>query len=103
MHAHACAGRKLDAYKLASLRAKIGEVPQDMVLFNETIFYNIAYGRLDAEAEEVYAAARQAAIHEQVRSARLPESLGNAPFGSSACGRQVMRWKSLLPKSNASE
>ena len=59
------AGRQLDAYKLASLRAKIGEVPQDMVLFNETIFYNIAYGRLDATAEEVYAAARQAAIHEQ--------------------------------------
>lgn len=37
-----------------------------MVLFNETIFYNIAYGRLDATEEEVYAAARQAAIHDQV-------------------------------------
>ncbi|EIE21768.1 ATP-binding cassette transporter [Coccomyxa subellipsoidea C-169] len=60
------ADRPLDAYRLASLRAKIGEVPQDMVLFNETIFYNIAYGRLDAPAEEVYAAARQAAIHDQI-------------------------------------
>jgi ABC-type transport system involved in Fe-S cluster assembly fused permease/ATPase subunit len=68
------AGRQLDAYKLASLRAKIGKVPQDMVLFNETIYYNIAYGRLDATAEEVYAAARQAAIHEQasMRSAPSP-------------------------------
>ncbi len=63
---HMRADRPLDAYRLASLRAKIGEVPQDMVLFNETIFYNIAYGRLDAPAEEVYAAARQAAIHDQV-------------------------------------
>lgn len=56
----------MDAYTLGSLRAKIGEVPQDMVLFNETIFYNIAYGRLDAAPEEVYAAAQQAAIHDQV-------------------------------------
>ncbi|CAL8471750.1 g11292 [Coccomyxa elongata] len=59
-------GRSLDGYKLGSLRAKIGEVPQDMVLFNETIFYNIAYGRLDAAPEEVYAAAQQAAIHDQI-------------------------------------
>lgn len=37
-----------------------------MVLFNESIFYNIAYGKLGASREEVYAAARQAAIHDQV-------------------------------------
>ena len=32
----------------------MGQVPQDMVLFNDTIYYNILYGRLDATEEEVY-------------------------------------------------
>ncbi len=59
------AGRSIDAYTLKSLRAKIGEVPQDMVLFNESIYYNIAYGRLSATRDEVFAAAQQAAIHDQ--------------------------------------
>ena len=38
-----------------------------MVLFNDTIYYNISYGRLSADREEVYSAAKQAAIHDQVR------------------------------------
>ena len=42
------------------------QVPQDMVLFNDTIYYNISYGRLSADREEVYSAAKQAAIHDQV-------------------------------------
>ena len=45
------------------------QVPQDMVLFNDTIYYNIAYGDLSAGSEEVHSAAKQAAIHDQVRSA----------------------------------
>jgi ATP-binding cassette subfamily B protein len=45
-----------------SLRAAIGIVPQDTVLFNETIYYNIAYGRPDATREEVAEAARMAHI-----------------------------------------
>ena len=45
-----------------SLRRQIGIVPQDSVLFNETIGYNIAYGRDDATPDEVVAAARDAAI-----------------------------------------
>jgi ATP-binding cassette subfamily B protein len=45
-----------------SLRAAIGIVPQDTVLFNDTIGYNIAYGRADATTDEVEAAARGAAI-----------------------------------------
>ena len=60
-------GRPLSDYSLRSLRARIGEVPQDMVLFNDTIFYNIAYGKLGASRDEVYSAARQAAIHDQAR------------------------------------
>ncbi|MEE9300930.1 MAG: ABC transporter ATP-binding protein/permease [Alphaproteobacteria bacterium] len=47
-----------------SLRAVIGIVPQDTVLFNDTIFYNIAYGRTGATREEVEEAARLAHIHD---------------------------------------
>jgi ATP-binding cassette, subfamily B, heavy metal transporter len=54
-----------------SLRAAIGVVPQDTVLFNDTIFYNIKYGRPDARDEEVYEAARLAQIDPIVR--QLPE------------------------------
>ncbi len=47
-----------------SLRAAIGMVPQDTVLFNDTIFYNIAYGRPGASPAEVEEAARTAQIHD---------------------------------------
>ncbi|MGB0747332.1 MAG: ABCB family ABC transporter ATP-binding protein/permease [Magnetospiraceae bacterium] len=47
-----------------SLRASIGIVPQDTVLFNDTIYYNIAYGRPEATREEVEQAAQLARIHE---------------------------------------
>ena len=47
-----------------SLRAAVGMVPQDTVLFNDTIRYNIRYGRPDATDEEVEAAARLAQIHD---------------------------------------
>lgn len=49
-----------------SLRAAIGIVPQDTVLFNDTILYNIRYGRVNATDEEVYEAARLAQIHDFV-------------------------------------
>jgi ATP-binding cassette, subfamily B, heavy metal transporter len=49
-----------------SLRRLIGVVPQDTSLFNETIRYNIKYGRLDATEEEMIAAAQQARVHEFV-------------------------------------
>ncbi|HYB55495.1 MAG TPA: ABC transporter ATP-binding protein/permease [Alphaproteobacteria bacterium] len=55
----------------ASLRAAIGIVPQDTVLFNDTIYYNIAYGRPGATREEVEAAARLARIHDFITS--LPD------------------------------
>jgi ATP-binding cassette subfamily B protein len=47
-----------------SLRASLGIVPQDTVLFNDTIFYNINYGRPQATREEVLDAARAAHIHD---------------------------------------
>lgn len=51
-----------------SLRAAIGIVPQDTVLFNDSIYYNIAYGRPDAAPEAIYAAARSAHIHDFIES-----------------------------------
>jgi ABC-type transport system involved in Fe-S cluster assembly fused permease/ATPase subunit len=54
-----------------SLRAAIGIVPQDTVLFNESIYYNIAYGRPEASRDEVIQAARYAHIHSFIES--LPD------------------------------
>jgi ATP-binding cassette subfamily B protein len=54
-----------------SLRATVGIVPQDTVLFNESIYYNIAYGRPKASCEEVFRAAKSAHIHDFIES--LPE------------------------------
>ncbi len=54
-----------------SLHNAIGVVPQDTVLFNDTIYYNIAYGRADASKQEVEAAAKAAKIHDFVVS--LPD------------------------------
>ncbi len=50
----------------ASLRAAIGVVPQDTVLFNDTILYNIGYGRPGATEDEIQAAARLAHIHDLI-------------------------------------
>ncbi|OWT66203.1 ABCB family ABC transporter ATP-binding protein/permease [Candidimonas nitroreducens] len=55
----------------ASLRRHIGIVPQDTVLFNDTIFYNIAYGKPQASREDVIQAATSARIHDFVMS--LPD------------------------------
>ncbi|WP_095589035.1 ABCB family ABC transporter ATP-binding protein/permease [Actibacterium ureilyticum] len=54
-----------------SLHAQIGVVPQDTVLFNDTILYNIAYGRPEATRAEIEAAARAAKIHDFVTA--LPD------------------------------
>jgi ATP-binding cassette subfamily B protein len=64
-------GQDLRDVQQASLRAAIGIVPQDTVLFNDTIEYNIAYGRPEADHEQIVAAARLAQIHDFVAS--LPE------------------------------
>ena len=64
-------GQEVRAVQQASVRAAIGIVPQDTVLFNDTIEYNIAYGRPDASREEVLEAARAAHIHDFIAS--LPD------------------------------
>uniref|UniRef100_A0A670JYU0 ATP binding cassette subfamily B member 6 (LAN blood group) n=1 Tax=Podarcis muralis TaxID=64176 RepID=A0A670JYU0_PODMU len=59
-------GQDISKAKQASLRSHIGVVPQDTVLFNDTIRNNIRYGRIDATNEEVIEAAIAANIHERI-------------------------------------
>jgi ATP-binding cassette, subfamily B, heavy metal transporter len=65
-------GHDLRALTQHSLRSAIGIVPQDTVLFNDTLFYNIQYGRPEATREEVEAAAR---------AAQLTDFVGRLPAG----------------------
>lgn len=61
-------GRCLEDFTLDSLRRSIAVVPQDVVLFHESIGYNIHYGNLDATWEEVVEAAKNASIHDTIMS-----------------------------------
>ena len=64
-------GQDIATVRPDSLRQAIGVVPQDTVLFNETIAYNIGYGRIGASQEEIIEVARAAHIHDFIES--LPE------------------------------
>ena len=64
-------GQNIADVKQASLRHAIGMVPQDTVLFNDTVRYNIRYGRPDATDSEVEEAAKMAQIHKFVMSLPL--------------------------------
>ncbi len=70
--------RDIRDYTQASLRSAIAIVPQDTVLFNDSIYYNILYGRPGATREEVEEAARAAHIHELILS--LPDGY-ESPVG----------------------
>ncbi|MBT8412978.1 MAG: ABC transporter ATP-binding protein/permease [Boseongicola sp.] len=59
-----------------SLHAQVGVVPQDTVLFNDSVFYNIAYGRPEATRKEIIEAAKAAKIHDFISS--LPEGYDTA-------------------------
>ena len=61
-------GQDIRAVKQSSLRAEIGIVPQDTVLFNDTIEYNIGYGRPEATKDDIIAAAKAAHIHDFIAS-----------------------------------
>jgi ABC-type transport system involved in Fe-S cluster assembly fused permease/ATPase subunit len=62
------AGHDIRRLTQASLRRAIGIVPQDTVLFNDTVAYNIAYGRPGASQDEIEAAAQAARIHQFIAS-----------------------------------
>lgn len=80
-HARACVIRRKPSIKVggqdirevtqASLRRSVGVVPQDTVLFNDTIGYNIAYGNLSASEEEVQEAVRNAQLDSSIQM--MPE------------------------------
>ena len=61
----------IDEISHESLRQIIGVVPQDAVLFNDTIYYNIAYGNTEADKEKVISAAQNADIHDFISA--LPD------------------------------
>ena len=61
-------GKDIREVKQASLRAAIAIVPQDTVLFNDSILYNIRYGRPEASDEEIFEAARAAHIHDFIET-----------------------------------
>jgi ATP-binding cassette subfamily B protein len=68
-------GQDVRAVTQDSLRHAIGIVPQDTVLFNDTIEYNIAYGKPGATREQIVAAAKAASIHDFIES--LPDGYGS--------------------------
>jgi ABC-type transport system involved in cytochrome bd biosynthesis fused ATPase/permease subunit len=59
-------GRDVEGVTIDSLRQHIGVVPQDTVLFNETLMYNLKYARQSATDQEVYAACKAASIHDKI-------------------------------------
>ncbi len=59
-------GHDVEDITIDSLRRHIGVVPQDTVLFNETIMYNLRYAKPEAADEEVYEACRAASIHDKI-------------------------------------
>ncbi|KAI9314851.1 hypothetical protein BX666DRAFT_1964047 [Dichotomocladium elegans] len=61
-------GQDIKQVTQESLRRNVGVVPQDTVLFNDTILYNIAYGKIDAPEDEIFNAAKAAQIHEKILS-----------------------------------
>uniref|UniRef100_A0A8D1C7K8 Iron-sulfur clusters transporter ABCB7, mitochondrial n=1 Tax=Sus scrofa TaxID=9823 RepID=A0A8D1C7K8_PIG len=60
------AGQNIQDVSLESLRRAVGVVPQDSVLFHNTIYYNLLYGNINASPEEVYAVAKLAGLHDAI-------------------------------------
>lgn len=60
------AGQNIREVSLDSLRKALGVVPQDAVLFHNTLFYNLQYGNINATAEEVHQVARLAGLHDAI-------------------------------------
>ncbi|XP_040028875.2 iron-sulfur clusters transporter ABCB7, mitochondrial isoform X1 [Gasterosteus aculeatus] len=60
------AGQNIRDISLDSLRKSLGVIPQDAVLFHNTIFYNLQYGNINATPEQVYQVARLAGLHDAI-------------------------------------
>jgi ABC-type multidrug transport system fused ATPase/permease subunit len=64
-------GRPVDDITIDSLRQYIGVVPQETMLFNDTLMYNLRYAHPSATEEEIFAACRAASVHDKIMS--LPD------------------------------
>ena len=64
-------GKDIRSYTIESVRKAIAVVPQDVVLFNDSIWYNIHYGNLNASWDEVIEASKKAHLHEIIMN--LPD------------------------------
>ncbi|KAM8752808.1 iron-sulfur clusters transporter ABCB7, mitochondrial isoform 1-T1 [Rhynchonycteris naso] len=60
------AGQNIQDVSLESLRRAVGVVPQDAVLFHNTIYYNLLYGNINASPDDVYAVAKLAGLHDAI-------------------------------------
>jgi ABC-type multidrug transport system fused ATPase/permease subunit len=84
--------------KTRSFRKHIGVVPQDSILFNTSILYNLQYAKPDATLEEIYDACRTASIHEKIMA--FPEGyetkVGERGLRLSGGEKQRVSWKVLL-------
>ncbi|MDR2012596.1 MAG: ATP-binding cassette domain-containing protein, partial [Rhodanobacter sp.] len=84
-------GQDIREVTQTSLRAAVGIVPQDTVLFNDTIYYNIAYGRPDASRDEIIAAAKAAHIHAFIESLPKGYETGVGERGLKLSGGEKQR------------
>lgn len=89
-------GHDIRTLSQAALRGAVGVVPQDTILFNDTIGYNIAYGRLGASQAEVEQAARLACIHDFIMT--LPEA---TPPAWASAGSSFLAGRSSASPSRA--
>ena len=87
-------GQNIAAVTQSSLRAAIGMVPQDTVLFNDTILYNIHYGRDGASEAEVIGAAEDAQIDQFIRSLPRATMRRSASGASSSPAARSSGWPS---------
>ena len=66
-------GKDIRDITQVSLRKNIGVVPQDTVLFNDTIYYNLSYGKINADKKEIWEVARRAKLSELIKT--LPDGM----------------------------
>lgn len=78
---------------VASLRSQFGVVPQDTILFNDTIMYNLIYSKPDATEQEVYHACKSASIYDRIRAfpAGFETTVGERGLKLSGGERQRVR------------
>lgn len=84
-------GKDIATASLSSLRQQIGIVTQQTIVFNETIYYNIAYGDPEADRDQVIAASQQAFAHEFIEQTELGYETIIGEQGATLSGGQLQR------------